>query len=88
MLIELIDKVLSFFVTQQGRSTDFKIEKKFFSSLPKTMIDPNSMEQAFLNIILNAQKAMPKGGTFTVSTRCASPEERGWERGSRGPDYF
>ena len=26
------------------------------------------MEQAFLNIILNAQKAMPKGGTFTVST--------------------
>jgi signal transduction histidine kinase len=26
------------------------------------------MEQAFLNIILNAQKAMPRGGTFTVST--------------------
>jgi signal transduction histidine kinase len=32
------------------------------------MIDPSSMEQAFLNIILNAQKAMPRGGTFTVST--------------------
>jgi signal transduction histidine kinase len=32
------------------------------------MIDPNSMEQAFLNIVLNAQKAMPKGGTFTVET--------------------
>ena len=27
------------------------------------MIDPNSMEQAFLNIVLNAQKAMPKGGS-------------------------
>jgi signal transduction histidine kinase len=65
---QLVDKVLSFFVTQQRRLLDFKIEKKFFSSLPKTMIDPNSMEQAFLNIILNAQKAMPKGGTFTVST--------------------
>ena len=55
-------------MTQRGRSEDFKIEKKFFSSLPKTMIDPSSMEQAFLNIILNAQKAMPRGGTFTVST--------------------
>jgi signal transduction histidine kinase len=33
------------------------------------MVDPNSMEQAFLNIILNAQKAMPRGGTFTISTR-------------------
>jgi signal transduction histidine kinase len=64
----LVDKVLSFFVTQRGVPADYKIEKKLFSSLPKTMIDPSSMEQAFLNIILNAQKAMPKGGTFTVST--------------------
>ena len=64
---ELINKVLSFFVTQRGKSDGFKIEKKF-SPLPKTLIDPNSMEQAFLNIILNAQKAMPKGGNFTVST--------------------
>jgi signal transduction histidine kinase len=65
---QLVDKVLSFFITQQGRSVDFKIEKKLFSSLPKTMVDPSSMEQAFLNLILNAQKAMPGGGTFTVST--------------------
>jgi two-component system NtrC family sensor kinase len=72
---QLVDKVLSFFMTQQGRSVGFKIEKKLFSSLPKTMIDPSSMEQAFLNIILNAQKAMPVGGTFTVSTR-ALPERK------------
>jgi hypothetical protein len=64
----LVDKVLSFFVRQRGMPADYRIEKKLFSSLPKTMIDPSSMEQAFLNIILNAQKAMPKGGTFTVST--------------------
>ncbi len=64
----LVDKVLSFFVTQRGMPVNYKIEKKLFSSLPRTMIDPSSMEQAFLNIILNAQKAMPKGGTFTVST--------------------
>jgi signal transduction histidine kinase len=66
---ELIDKVLSFFMAQRGRASDFRIEKDFFSPIPKIMIDPNSMEQAFLNIVLNAQKAMPKGGIFTVTTR-------------------
>jgi signal transduction histidine kinase len=64
----LVDKVLSFFITQRGKTEEMKIEKKLFPALPKTMIDPSSMEQAFLNIILNAQKAMPKGGIFTVST--------------------
>ncbi len=65
---ELADKVINFFVTQQGRLDYLKIEKKFSSSLPKVMVDPSSMEQAFLNIVLNAQKAMPHGGTLSVST--------------------
>ena len=65
---ELVDKVLTFFMTQRGESKNVKIEKKFFSPLPKLMVDPNSMEQAFLNIILNAQRAMSKGGTFFIST--------------------
>jgi hypothetical protein len=65
---ELADKVLSFFLTQQGRSDEFRVKRNFHSSLPIAMIDPNSMEQAFLNIILNAKKAMPQGGAFTVST--------------------
>ena len=41
---------------------------EFSSPLPRLMLDPHSMEQAFLNIILNAKKAMPKGGIFKVST--------------------
>lgn len=65
---QLVDKVLSFFMTQRGKPENVKVEKQFFSPLPKIMVDPNSMEQAFLNIILNAQKAMPRGGTFTIST--------------------
>jgi len=72
---ELVDKVLSFFTTQRGKTGEMKIEKKFLPSLPKTMIDPSSMEQAFLNIILNAQKAMPQGGTFTVSTHAFPPSK-------------
>ena len=71
----LAEKVLAFFVTQQGGTNHFKVVKEFFSPLPKIMIDPNAMEQAFLNIILNAKKAMPRGGTFTVSTRLFTQEK-------------
>ena len=74
---ELADKVVSFFVTQRGKSNNFKVEKIFSSPLPKAMIDPNSMEQAFLNIVLNAQKAMPEGGTLTVFTRPVNGEGEG-----------
>lgn len=79
-LHELIDKVLSFFVTQRGKQENFKIEKHYFSPMPKIMIDPNSMEQAFLNIVLNAQKAMPEGGTFTISTHLLDGGKGGTEK--------
>ena len=71
----LADKIISFFLTQRGKSNNFKLEKIFFSPLPKVMMDPNSMEQAFLNIVLNAQKAMPQGGTLTISTHPIKGEE-------------
>jgi len=72
---QLVNKVVTFFMVQRGKPENVKIDRKFFSPLPKIMVDPNSMEQAFLNIILNAQKAMPKGGTFTISTH-ALPRKR------------
>jgi two-component system NtrC family sensor kinase len=78
---QLVDKVLSFFITQRGRKVDMTIEKKFSSPLPETMIDPSSMEQAFLNIILNAQNAMPRGGALRVSTSVSNQKERAQEDG-------
>ena len=65
---DVAEGVLSFFLNQKGMAQNFRIVKNLSKPLPKTLIDPNSMEQAFLNIVLNAQKAMPKGGTLTVST--------------------
>ena len=74
---ELAEKVLSFFLAQRGKSDDFRIVKSFFSPIPKVLLDSNSIEQAFLNIILNAQKAMPRGGTLTVSTHFLNSQDGG-----------
>jgi signal transduction histidine kinase len=37
-------------------------------NLPKILMDDRLIKQAFLNLIKNAQTAMPDGGTFTVAT--------------------
>lgn len=37
-------------------------------TLPTIMADPNQLWQVFINIILNAVQAMPKGGDLTVET--------------------
>ena len=37
-------------------------------NLPRIMGDPNHLEQVFMNMVLNARNAMPRGGTLTISS--------------------
>jgi signal transduction histidine kinase len=53
---------------------DHRIEKQhlrvvtdFQEGLPSVMGDPDSLQQVFLNLILNAVQAMPEGGTLRLS---------------------
>jgi PAS domain S-box-containing protein len=45
-----------------------KVTKNFTSKLPVLKIDREQIERAFLNLIINAIEAMPRGGNLTIST--------------------
>jgi hypothetical protein len=45
-----------------------KVRLELGDDLPEVLGDENKLQQVFLNLILNAQDAMPKGGWLTIKT--------------------
>jgi signal transduction histidine kinase len=63
----LLDEVLAFIsfrLQKQGMS----VETHYDPNLPAMLVDPDQLEQVFLNIIINAAYAMDRQGTLTVTT--------------------
>lgn len=58
------------------RSQDVQLVRKLATDLPVIVGDPTQIEQAFLNLTLNAVEAMPDGGRLTIRSR-ALPLDRG-----------
>jgi CheY-like chemotaxis protein len=45
------------------------VETRFPMSLPLVATDPNQLETAILNVVLNARDAMPNGGPITITAK-------------------
>ena len=75
---KILDKVLSIISLNE---TKVKVRKRYKKVLPLFSGDPEKLEQAFLNICLNAVHAMEGEGTLSVSTRIyESPEAASTEK--------
>jgi signal transduction histidine kinase len=70
-LNELVEE-LSLLVRHKLSNQGVKLVRRLQPNLPAVMGDATQLEQAFLNLILNAAEAMPAGGTLTIATRAAS----------------
>jgi signal transduction histidine kinase len=53
------------------KQQNIELARHLAADLPVLQADATQLEQAFLNLILNAVQAMPDGGKLTVTTRAA-----------------
>jgi signal transduction histidine kinase len=64
------------------------VTRSFATELPAVLIDTEQMQQALVNVILNAVQAMPKGGELTVRTSVKTLTRVGHGVGRRAMDRF
>jgi signal transduction histidine kinase len=65
---------LSLLTRHKLKNQNISLVRHLAPNLPSITGDAMQLEQAFLNLLLNAVQAMPQGGTLTVVTRAQSPE--------------
>jgi PAS domain S-box-containing protein len=71
----ILEKVLSM-VTEKIRKSRIELIRKYEENTPMALIDKEQIQQVFLNLLLNAVKAMPGGGNLTVSIGTISGRSR------------
>jgi len=66
-LHQALDKTLDM-LQLQLEDAQVPVTRDYAADLPPVVVDPDLMQQVFLNLCLNALQAMPGGGTLRVST--------------------
>jgi two-component system, NtrC family, sensor kinase len=73
-LHSILDEVVTFFHMQPDFS-NIVISKKYDSDLPQISVDPNQIRQVFMNLVINAGHAMPRGGWLEIYTYRSADEK-------------
>ena len=73
-LVEVIENSL-FLVRKMCKNQSIKLSVNAEGPLPLVKLDPEKLQQALLNLLLNAIQAMPRGGSLDLEVRRVSWEE-------------
>lgn len=65
---ELTGRLFDFLAPQFAKYA-IVAERRLAPEIPLLLLDPDLIQQAFLNVALNAIQSMPDGGAFTVETK-------------------
>jgi two-component system sensor histidine kinase HydH len=63
----VLDRTLAMIELQLG-DAEVRLEREDDDDVPLVFVDPDLVQQVFLNLCLNAVQAMPEGGTLRVTT--------------------
>jgi two-component system sensor histidine kinase HydH len=70
---KIVEEMVDFF-TPTAQAARIEIKTYLPADLPLVLLDPDMFKQALLNLMLNAEQAMPQGGEITIQ---ASTEDTG-----------
>jgi signal transduction histidine kinase len=68
-LAKIIDEMVDFF-GPTARAANIDIKPFIPADLPMVLLDRELFKQALLNLMLNAEQAMPSGGELTLQAEC------------------
>jgi len=71
----IVDDVVTF-ITPEAEANHVTIHKMYDHTLPKIKVDGDLIKQALLNVVINAQQAMPDGGELIIRTSRQDDEVR------------
>jgi two-component system NtrC family sensor kinase len=73
-VIQLLNKTISL-IENHKDFKDIEIIRDFDQKIPLLMFDRDQIQQVFMNLVINAQEAMPSGGTLYISAGVTQDED-------------